>query len=60
MWWRDLKEVWRFEDWKGNFEKNFFWEVGNKREISLWEDKWVRNEVLIKDKFPRLFFNLFF
>ena len=58
MWWRDLKEIWRFEGWKRNFEDNFFREVENGREIILWEDKWLGNEIL-KDKFPRLFFYLF-
>lgn len=46
--------VWRFEGWKGNFVDNVIWEVGNGREISLWEDIWVGNEAL-KDKFLRLF-----
>ena len=22
LWWKDLKEVWRFQGWKGNFEDN--------------------------------------
>jgi len=39
LWWRDLKEVWALEGWKDKFEDNFSWEVGNGREIRLWEDK---------------------
>ena len=54
LWWRDQKEVWNFEGWKGKFEANFIGKVGNRMEISLWEDKWVGNEVL-KDKFLRFF-----
>jgi len=42
------------EGWKGSFEDNFFWEVGNEREIMLWKDKWWGGEAL-KDKFSRLF-----
>jgi len=49
-----LKEVWFFEGWKGKFEDNFAWEVGNGRDIRFWEDKWVGN-VILKDKFLRLF-----
>lgn len=30
------------------------WEVGNGKEIKLWENKWVGNTNL-KTKFPRLF-----
>jgi len=29
LWWRDLKEVWNFEGWKGKFEDNLIWKVGN-------------------------------
>jgi len=50
----DLKAVWRFGGWKGNFEDNILREIGNGREINLWEDIWVRNEAF-KDKFSRLF-----
>jgi len=39
LWWRDLKEVWSSEEWKGNFEDTFSWEVGNGKEIRLWEDR---------------------
>jgi len=42
------------EGWKDNFEDNYIWEVGNGREIRLWEDKWVGNTTL-KVKFLRLF-----
>jgi len=54
LWWRDLKEVLPIEGWKGNFEDNYSWEVGNGRKIRFWEDKWVGN-VKLKEKFPRLF-----
>ena len=35
LWWKDLKEVWRFEGFKGSFEDRFYWEIGSGREISL-------------------------
>ena len=54
LWWRDLKEVWAIKGWKGNFEDNCSWEVGDSREIRFWEDKWMEN-VKLKEKFPRLF-----
>jgi len=50
----DLKEVWAFKGWRGSFEDNCTWEVGNGRVIRLWEDKWMGNTNL-KVKFPRLF-----
>jgi len=43
-----------FEGWRGSFEDNCTWEVGNGRVIRLWEDKWMGNTNL-KVKFPRLF-----
>jgi len=58
FWWRDLKEVWKFEGWKDKFEDNFKWEVGNGRDISLWEDLWV-GDVSLNDNFLR-FFSIFF
>ena len=54
LWWRNLKEVWYLDEWKDNFEDTFSWEVGNGREVRLWEDRWVGNTNL-KDAFPRLF-----
>jgi len=53
LWWRDLKEGWALEGWKGNFEDNYSWEIGNGREIRFWEDKWVGN-MNFKEKFPKL------
>ena len=53
LWWRDLKEVWALDFWKDNFEANILWEVGNGREIRLWDDSWAGN-VAIKELFPRL------
>jgi len=38
LWWRDLKEVWSLEGWKGKFVDNFIWEVGNGMHIRFWED----------------------
>jgi len=49
-----LKEVLRFQGWKRNFEDNIVWDIGNRREISLWEDGWLGDGSL-KGKFPRLF-----
>jgi len=54
LWWKDLKEVWALEGWRGSFKENCTWEVGNGREIRLCEDKWMGNTSL-KAKFPRLF-----
>jgi len=54
LWWKDLKEVWRFQGWKGNFEDNIVWDIENKREISLWEDRWLGN-VTLREKSRRLF-----
>ena len=54
LWWRDLKEVWSLDEWKYKFEDTFSWEVGNGREVRLWEDKWVGNTNL-KDAFLRLY-----
>ena len=34
LWWRDLKEIWRIEGWKGSFEDNCFWEVGMGEKLS--------------------------
>jgi len=47
LWWRDLKDVWNFENWKDKFDDNFIWEVGNGRGISLWKDKWVEIRLLM-------------
>ena len=46
--------MWAFKGWRGSFEDNCTWEVGNGRVIRLWEDKWMGNTNL-KVKFPRLF-----
>jgi len=54
LWWRDLKEIWKFDEWGGSFEDCFKWEVGSGKNISLWEDMWVGN-VTLKSKFPRLY-----
>jgi len=54
LWWRDLKEVWSFDELKYKFEDTFSWEGRNGREIRFWEDKWVGNFNL-KDIFLRLF-----
>jgi len=48
-----LKEVWSFDEWKDKFKDNFSCEVGNGREIRLWEDRWVGNTNL-KEAFLRL------
>ena len=52
--WRDLKVIWKLEEWGRSFEDCFVWEIGNGQSLKLWEDKWVGNEAL-KSKFPRLF-----
>jgi len=50
LWWRDLKAIWKLEDWGRNFEDCFVWDVGNGKS----KDKWVGNEAL-KSIFSRLF-----
>ena len=54
MWWRDLRKVWYLEGWRNDFEDRGRWEVGDGKEIRLWEDKWLENIPLLH-KFPRLF-----
>lgn len=49
-----MKELWALEGWKGIFEDNCSRDVGNGRELRLWEDKSVENANL-KEKFSRLF-----
>jgi len=39
LWWRDLNEIWKLEEWGSSFEDCFKWEVGNENDISFWEDK---------------------
>ncbi|XP_068486473.1 uncharacterized mitochondrial protein AtMg00310-like [Phaseolus vulgaris] len=54
LWWRDLRKVWRSEDWGGKFEDRLNLEVGNGREIMFWSDNWIVSEEL-KSTFPRLY-----
>jgi len=54
LWWRDLRKVWYLEGWGNDFEDKGRWEVGDRKEIRLWEDKWLDNIPLLH-KFPRLF-----
>jgi len=41
LWWKDLKEVWVLESWGRRFEDRFKWNVGNGKEIIIWEDHWM-------------------
>jgi len=54
LWWRDLRKVWRSEEWGGKFEDRLSLEVGNGREVMFWSDNWIDSEDL-KSIFPRLF-----
>jgi len=54
LWWRDLRKVWNLEEWGNDFEDRGRWEVGDRKEIRLWEDKLLDNDPLLH-KFPRLF-----
>jgi len=54
LWWKDLKKIWKLEMWGSNFGDCLNWEIGNGKDIKLWEDRWVGNDPL-KTKFPRLF-----
>jgi len=54
IWWRDLRKVWNLEEWGNDFEERGRWEVGDGKEIRLWEDKWLDNVPLLH-KLPRLF-----
>jgi len=54
MWWRDLRKVWRSEEWGGKFEDRLNLEVRNGREVMFWSDNWIDLEDL-KNIFPRLF-----
>ena len=54
LWWRDLRKVWRSEEWGGKFEDRLSLEVGNGREVLFWSDNWIDLENL-KSRFPRLF-----
>jgi len=54
MWWRDLRKVWRSEEWGRKFEDRLNLEVGNGREVMFWSDNWIDSEAL-KIGFPRLF-----
>jgi len=47
-------KVWSLDECKEKIEDNFSWEVGNGKEIRLWDDRWVDN-TNIKDAFPKLF-----
>jgi len=35
LWWRDLKEIWKLEEWGRSFEDCFKWEVGSGKDISF-------------------------
>jgi len=54
LWWRDLRKVWYLEGWGNDFEDRGRWEVGDGKEIRLWEDKWLDN-IPLAYKFPRLY-----
>ena len=54
LWWKDLKQVWDSEGWGRSFEDGIKWKVGDGKDISFWEDSWLRCGAL-KGVFPRLF-----
>lgn len=54
FWWKDLKKVWRSEEWRFNFEDNVTWRLGDGKRIKFWEDKWLHSEAT-EIKFTRLF-----
>jgi len=49
-----LEKIWKSEEWGGNFEHFYNWEVGKGRDIQFSEDDWVGSGVL-KNRFRRLF-----
>ena len=54
LWWKDLKEVWSSEGCGESFDDGFNWNVGDGKDISFLEDRWLAGGVL-KRTFPRLF-----
>ncbi|XP_068461575.1 uncharacterized protein [Phaseolus vulgaris] len=54
LWWKDLKEVWVSEGWGRSFKDDFKWKVGDGKDISFWDDRWLSSDAL-KRVFPRLF-----
>ena len=54
LWWRDMKGIWKMEDWGRSFKNCFEWAVRNGEKISLWDDVWVGTEDL-RSIFPILF-----
>jgi len=47
LWWRDIRKVWNSEEWGNDSEDRGWWEVGDGKEIRLWEDNWVDNVPLL-------------
>ena len=54
LWWKDLKEIRKFEEWGGMFKDCFNWEVGDGINILFWTDNWVGSGAL-KDRILRLY-----
>jgi len=54
LWWKDLKEVWASKGWGKSFEDGIMWKVGDRKDISFWEDMWLGCGEL-KSVFSRLF-----
>jgi len=41
LWWKNLKKVWASKEWGSSFEEGVKWKVGDGKDISFWEDRWL-------------------
>jgi len=54
LWWRNLKRIWRLEDWENEFDGNGMLVLGTGKNVRFWEDKWLER-VELRKEFPRLY-----
>lgn len=56
IWWQDLKKICKLEDDRGQFARNVHRDLGDGRELSFWEGRWVGEEAL-KNSYHKIFLN---
>ncbi|KAH1229023.1 hypothetical protein GmHk_10G028887 [Glycine max] len=50
-WWKDLKSIFQ-QQHQSRLATNLRWKVGNGARIQFWKDKWRKDDITLKDKYP--------